>query len=136
MTEDLIVIALEMLGISAGAIVYRVDKLGLNAVAFAALAGPQTAEVAIRASIAALSAQRITVCTGVINLYISEVDKSAGVSITGGGIDSVPGLGVDFEKRIQSHKDRLKMYLPFWDDWETMQQRNKGGGSTRCAVTM
>ena len=134
--ESELVIALEMLGVSAGASIYRIDQLGLNAVKFAAVTGPLTAETAIRLTASTMTPERIVICQGIIANYLTLVDSTAGVSIGGGGVSSVPGLEIDFDKRLETCKQRLKMYFPFWDDWSLMNTRNKDSGVNSCSVLM
>jgi len=124
-TETQILIAIEMLDVPIGSYLYRTDQLGLNVTTFKALPDPVDANTAIRATIAGMSTERDAICQTIIDAYKNLVEKALGVSITnGGGIQSVPGLSIDFDARIKAHKNRLRAYLPFWTDWTTMVSRN------------
>lgn len=136
MTETQILLALEMLDVPAGSNLYRTDDLGLNVTQFKALNGPVDAPTAIRATISTLSTEQDAICQDVINDFKDLMKKSLGVSIVSGGIQSVPGLEIDFDKRIAGLKQRLKTHLPFYRDWSTMVQRNAQQDIAMASVIM
>lgn len=137
MTETQILLALEMLDVPAGEILYRTDQLGLNATPFLALTGPQTAVTAIRATIASLSAEQDEICTGLVTQYLAVCGRvAAGVSIQSGGVDGIQGLTMDPMVAKADLKMRLKNHLPFYADWSKMETRDKHSVATRCGVLM
>jgi hypothetical protein len=119
LSERQILLAIEMADIPAGQYIYKMDQLGLNATVYAALNGVQSAVTAMRAVIAGLSADQQTIVIEIITQYDSLRLAAAGV--TGGSPQSVPGSGVDFEKRIAMYKQLIKTHIPFWVSWESAQ---------------
>lgn len=119
LVESDILMVIEMADIPSGSYIYKMDQLGLNAVKFAALNGPQSAVSAMRAVIATLSTDQQQVVSDLVAAYVAVRINAAGV--TGGGPSSMTGSSIDFVARMAEYKRMVKIHIPFWTDFSTME---------------
>lgn len=127
---------LELLNVPPNSVVYKIDSLGLNATLLIGN-GPVSAVTAIKAQIAALNADQVTIVTNILNDYIAIVDIAPGIQMESGSVaTSVNGVSVDFNVAIARFKERLKHFLPFWDTFETRETQAAQAAMMRASVMM
>lgn len=136
MTETQILMCFEILNLPSGSIVYRTDNLGLNATQFAALNGPVSAGIALRATIAGLTAAQEARAIQIITEYESISLSTPGVSVESGNVGDLSSTTVSFEDRINRYRELLKIHIPFYQDWSTMETRAGEVAQMRVAVRM
>lgn len=134
LNETDVLIVLEMLDVPAGSIVYKIDQLGLNATRVAALNGPQTAVAAIRATLGGLSSEQMQIVSDLVTAYSGYRIKLAGIKMDQGNIGDLSGGTFDPIAAMNHYKQLIRVHVPFYVDWSTMQTRAAEKEMMRCAV--
>lgn len=135
-TERQILLTMEMVDIPAGAVLYRVDNLGLNSTQFAALTSPASAAEVVRSILGGMSAAMELIVQEIVTEYESIRMASCGIMVQSGSVGDLTNTTVDFPARIQQLKALIKVYVPLYQDWTTLQTRNANIQAMSAAVRM
>lgn len=130
-------LVVEMLGIPAGSYLWKTDQFGLNSMRFASQT-ELSAQQAVYALLADLDAAQETLVEELVDEYDSIRIASAGVRVQNGNVggNDLTGTDVDFTHRKTDLKEMLKVYVPFYQSFETMATRNQQTALAMAAVRM